>query len=139
MRNILFISLLLATIISSGECCHHKQSRQKKTISCTATNEVWMRYDETKCDNPWNFNWFMPPTEAQITAAIKGDLQGKSIEILQLTSYNDTGLVSCETCNCPNGRHIFVQVRKSESEKLKAMKFYEVKEVPNNVNTYTPK
>lgn len=139
MKKILFFSLILTCLFSFGKCCKKKKGCSKKATVSTTTDEVWMRYDETKCENPWHFNWFVKPTEAQIVGAIKGNLEGSGIEILQITSTNEEGLISCEACNCPNGRHIFVQVHKSEIEKLKALKFYEVKDVPKTENTDTSK
>ncbi len=90
-----------------------------------------MRYDETKCDNPWHFNWFAKPTKAQVLAAVKSDLLGKEINVLEIRADAEEDLISCEACNCPNGTHFYVRVSKSEIDKLKALKFYEIKDVPD--------
>ena len=85
-----------------------------------------MRYDETKCANPWNFNWFAAPTDEQLAGAVKGNLEGKSIHILEIKTTRDKDVVSCDACTCPNGFHYFVRVNKTDAAKLKEMKFVEV-------------
>jgi len=128
MKKIILSIVLCCTIFFSfGKCCKKKKNCTKKT----AAKEVWMRYDETKCDNPWHFNWFAKPTEAQIAGAVKGNLEDREINILQMTSEYEEGLISCEACHCPNGRRFFVRVHQSDAGKLKALKFYEVKDVPD--------
>lgn len=141
MKKIIFLSLIFATLISFGKCCKKKKHCSKKTSVETTyklnTNEAWMQYDETKCENPWQFNWFAKPTEEQILGAVKSELLGKEINILEIKSSFEEGLISCEACNCLNGRHFYIRVNKTEIEKLKALNFYEVKGVPEieNINT----
>jgi hypothetical protein len=132
MKKILFFSLMMVCLFSFGKCNKKKKCCNKDTVAATriSAGEVWMRFDETKCENPWNFNWFAKPTAEQLLSAVKSDLLGKGIQILEIRSSTDKGLISCEACTCPNGTHYFVRVNKSESEKLKALKFYEVKEIP---------
>ncbi len=134
MRRILFFSLMLVCIFSFGKCAKKMkccpQKAKTETSAKLNSNEVWMQYDETKCDNPWQFNWFAKPTEEQILGAVKSELLGKEINILEIKSSFEEGLISCEACTCPNGRHFYVRVNKSEITKLEELKFYEVKEVP---------
>lgn len=128
MKKIILSIILCCTVFFSfGKCCKKKKNCTKKT----AAEEVWMRYDETKCDNPWHFNWFAKPTKAQVLAAVKSDLLGKEINVLEIRADAEEDLISCEACNCPNGTHFYVRVSKSEIDKLKALKFYEVKDVPD--------
>jgi hypothetical protein len=136
MKKILFFSLMLACLFSFGKCNKKKKCCAKKAtttaVAKLSADEIWMRYDETKCENPWQFNWFQKPTEAQILGAVKSDLIDKEIDILEIHSSTKKDFISCEACNCPNGRSYFVRINKSEIEKLKALKFYEVKDVPKN-------
>lgn len=138
MKKILFFSLMVTCLFSFGKCNKKKKCCKKKPTTTAATklnaNEVWMRYDETKCENPWHFNWFAKPTEAQVLGAVKGDLQGREIIILEIKSVTEKDIVSCEACTCPNGTHFYVRVNKSEVEKLKALKFYEVKGAPDIID-----
>lgn len=136
MKKILFFSLILLSSVSFA--CNKKKKKQNAiqnntstTVSKLNTNEVWMQYDETKCQNPWHFNWFQKPTGSQILNAVKGELLGQEINILEIRSSVEKDFISCEACDCPNGLHYFVRVPKSEIEKLKALKFYEVKEIPD--------
>jgi hypothetical protein len=132
MKKILFFSLILACLFSFGKCNKKKKCCAKKgtttAVAKLSADEIWMRYNETKCENPWQFNWFQKPTEAQILGAVKSDLIDKEIDILEiLSSPMKKDFISCEACNCANGRSYFVRINKSEIEKLKALKFYEVK------------
>ena len=127
---------MISCLFSFGKCNKKKKCCKKKTTTETSsaklnTDEVWMRYDETKCANPWNFNWFAKPTEEQILGAVKGELLGNEINVLEIKSTNEENIVSCDACTCINGRHFFVRINKPETEKLKALKFYEVKDVPD--------
>ncbi|MCC6584723.1 MAG: hypothetical protein IT271_13550 [Chitinophagales bacterium] len=144
MKKILFFSLMLACIFSFGKCNKKKKCCTKKTSTETSSaklsaNEVWMQYDETKCENPWHFNWFVKPTEAQIMGAVNSQLTGQEISILEIQSTYEEGMISCDACNCRNGRHFYVRVNKSEIEKLKALKFYELKEIPKTKSIDTTK
>jgi len=133
MKKILFFSLMMVCLFSFGKCKKKKKCCNKDTVAATriSADEVWMRYDETKCENPWNFNWFAKPTEEQISGAVKSDLLGKEIAVLEIRSTTEKDFISCLACNCPNGRRIYVRVNKSETDKLKVMRFYEVNEVPD--------
>lgn len=140
MKKLLFISLVFTCLFSFGKCDKHKKCCKKKATTETASaklnaNEIWMSYDETKCENPWNFNWFQKPTEEQILSAIKSDLSGKEITVLEIrSSFPEKDFMSCEACNCPTGKKYYVRINKSEIEKLKALKFIEVTEVPKMEN-----
>ncbi len=140
MKKILFFSLMLACIFSFGKCNKKKKCSKKKANTEVTSNsaklnadEVWMQYDEKKCENPWQFNWFQKPTQEQILGAVKGNLLGKVIAILEIKSSTEKDFISCEACTCPNGTHYFLRVNKSEIEKLKALKFYEIKDIPKDV------
>jgi hypothetical protein len=143
MKKILFFSLMLACLFSFGKCNKKKKCCAKKAtttaVAKLSADEIWMCYDETKCENSWQFNWFQKPTEAQILGAVKSDLIDKEIDILEIHSSTKKDFISCEACTCPNGRHYFVRINKSEIEKLKALKFYEVKDVPKTDNIDTTK
>ncbi|MFN8284880.1 MAG: hypothetical protein U0U67_16780 [Chitinophagales bacterium] len=138
MKKILFFSLILMCTISFA--CHKKKKNKavqttKEVSGKLNSDEVWMQYDETKCENPWQFNWFTKPTEEQILAAVKSDLSGKEITVLEIRSTTEKDFISCDACTCPNGTHYFVRVNKSEIEKLKALKFFEMKEIPKTEST----
>jgi len=143
MKKILFFSLMLACLFSFGKCNKKKKCCAKKAtttaVAKLSADEIWMRYDETKCENPWQFNWFQKPTEAQILGAVKSDLIDKEIDILEIYSSTKKDFISCEACNCANGKSYFVRINKSEIEKLKALKFYEVKDVPKTTGEDTSK
>ena len=134
---------MLTCLFSFGKCNKKKKCCAKKAtttaVAKLSADEIWMRYDETKCENPWQFNWFQKPTEAQILGAVKSDLIDKEIDILEIHSSTKKDFISCEACTCPNGRHYFVRINKSEIEKLKALKFFEVKDVPKTDNIDTTK
>lgn len=143
MKKFLFFSLILLSTVSFA--CNKKKKKKdavqnttSTTVSKLNTNEVWMQYDETKCQNPWQLSWFQKPTEEQLRGAVKSQLIGQEIAILEIQSTNETDFIACEACTCPNGRHYYVRVPKSEIEKLIALNFYEVKESPqiliNNKN-----
>ena len=70
---------------------------------------------------------------------MKSQLSGQEINILEILSTYEEGFISCEACTCPNGRHYFVRINKSEIEKLKALKFFEVKDVPKTESPDTTK
>ncbi len=137
MKKIFFSILILSCLFSFGRCNKKKKCTKKKTTTETVSttklnaNEVWMRYDETKCANPWHFEWFAKPTEEQILGAIKGDLTGREINILEIKSTTEKDFISCDACTCPSGTHFYVRVPKIDIEKLKALKFYEVKNAVN--------
>lgn len=134
MKKILFFSLMTACLFSFGKCNKKKKCCKKKATTTASAklsaDEVWMQYDETKCENPWHFNWFVKPTEEQILGAVKSDLLGREINILEIKSATEKDIISCEACTCPNGTHFYVRVPKTDMEKLKELKFYEVKDVP---------
>jgi hypothetical protein len=132
MKKILVSILVLLCMVSFGKC--GKKKKPKSTIPSQKivvlnSNQVWMRYDETICANPWQFNWLVAPTDEQLAGAVKSELEGKSIRILEIRTQRDN-IVSCQACTCPSGFHYFVLVNKSVTYKLKELKFYEVKEVP---------
>jgi hypothetical protein len=143
MKKILFFSLTIACLFSFGKCNKKKKCCAKKAtttaVANLSTDEIWMRYDETKCENPWQFNWFQKPTEEQLLGAVKSDLIGKEIAILEIQSSAEKDFINCEACNCANGRSYFVRINKSEIEKLKTLKFYEVKDVPKTESPDTMK
>ena len=139
---------MIACLFSFGKCnkkkkCCKEKAGTETSASRTNTNtdEVWMQYDETKCDNPWQISWFIPPTEEQMLGAIKSELLGRGIKVLDIQSSLEKDLVSCEACNCPNGRHFYVLVNKTDAELLKTIKFYEVEfnKIPKTKNTDTTK
>ena len=89
-----------------------------------------MKYDETRCSNPWQFNWLVKPTDEQLAGAVKSELVGKQIFVQEIrTSRED--VVSCEACTCPTGLHYYVLISKGNATRLKGMKFYEVEDVPD--------
>ncbi|MCB0507987.1 MAG: hypothetical protein KDD21_06790 [Bacteroidetes bacterium] len=124
--TLIFVGLMLFTSITFA--CGH---RKKKKDAAKKSQAVWMQYDETKCQNPWHFNWIQKPTEEQLRGAIQSHLNGIGIPISEIRSTYDVGLISCEACQCPNGRHYFVRVNSSEVEKLKALNFRETDKVPD--------
>lgn len=130
-------------MFSFGKCNKKKKCCAKKgtttAVAKLSADEIWMRYNETKCENPWQLNWFQKPTEAQLRGAVKSQLSGQEINILEILSTYEEGFISCEACTCPNGRHYFVRINKSEIEKLKALKFFEVKDVPKTESPDTTK
>ncbi len=135
MKKILFFSLMLACVFSFGKCSKKKSCSKKKKAETTATqktasDEVWMRYDETQCANPWQFNWFTKPTPEQVMGAIKSELLGQDVHILEMRASYEKDLVTCNACECPTGTHYFVRIPTSDTDKLKALKFYETKDVP---------
>lgn len=132
MKKIFFVYLILVSIFSYGKCCKKKKalSKNKTSPMVSVQDAVWMQYDETKCNNPWNFNWLIKPTENQIVAAVNSTLIGWEIPIKKFLSSYDKNLISCESCDCPNGRHYYVFVGKAGIEQLKSMKFYTITEPP---------
>lgn len=142
MRTTFFVLLLFTLVSSFGHCGKKKKQAASKAISTQKivvlnNNQVWMRYDETKCSNPWQFNWLVKPTDEQLAGAVKGELEGRSVHVLEIRTERDNNVVNCEACTCQNGFHYFVLVNKSSMTALKALKFYEVKEVPerSEINT----
>lgn len=150
MKNIFIAVLLLNCLYSHGACKNNKKKRQQ--VSATAasstaqtqkekatapqkivvlnSNQVWMRYDETKCSNPWQLNWLVKPTPEQLASAVKSDIEGRSIRVLEIRMDSDKNSVTCDACTCPNGNHYYILVNKSVMPKLRELKFYEVKQVP---------
>lgn len=135
MRLILVFSLFIIVVSSYVKCSkREKHCCKKRTTTAAAKKEntfdIWMQYNETKCDNPWNFNWFVKPTEEQVLSAVKGNLLGREINILEIRSMMDEQAVSCAACTCPNGRQFYVRIPKADLSKLKALKFFETQQVP---------
>ena len=144
MKKLFLITLVFFCLFSFGKCNKKKKCSKKKTTTETSSvklnsNQVWMQYDETKCENPWHFNWFVKPTEAQILGAVKGSLQDREIAVLEIKSSTEKDFMSCDACTCPNGTHFYVLVNKSEIDKLKALKFYEIKGEPKTDSLDTTK
>jgi hypothetical protein len=119
MKNLFCLTLILLTL-PSFSC-----NKEKKLRKHGNPGVVWMQYDETKCDNPWQFNWFAAPTDEQLAGAVKGNLEGRGISILEMKTSREADFISCEACNCPNGFHYFVKVNKTDIPKLKELKFFE--------------
>lgn len=135
MKKLLFIPLIVVCLFSFGKCNKKKKCSKKNATTETSSaklnaNEVWMRYDETKCANPWQFNWFAKTTPEQVEGAVKSNLIEKEIAILEIRSATEKDLISCEGCDCPNGTHFYVRVNASEIEKLKPLKFYQTEKIP---------
>ncbi|MDB5228304.1 MAG: hypothetical protein JWN78_2497 [Bacteroidota bacterium] len=86
-----------------------------------------MRYDDTRCANPWSFNWLVAPTPDQVVSAVRSNLEGRTIHIIDMKTKADKDAVTCEACTCPSGFHYFVLVNKEDAAKLKELKFAEVK------------
>lgn len=136
MKNILFTVLLFSFVLSFGNCgkktkCSKKKLKNETTSSKQNKNEVWLQYDETKCANPWHLEWFMKPTEEQLRSAVKSNLTSQGITILAIASTLENNFISCDACTCPSGRHFYVRTNSADIDKLKALKFYEVKTLPN--------
>ncbi len=129
MKKILFFSWIIACLFSFGNTNKKKKGCKKSTLKIKPA-EVWMQYNETKCDNPWMFNWFQSPTEQQLIAAVKSELLGREIAVVEIKSTIENETISCEACTCLNGRHYYVRVHQSEIAKLKALKFWVVNEIP---------
>ncbi len=123
MKYLLYLAFLFTGLISLGRCNSKK-----------CNTEVWMRYDETQCANPWQFNWFAPPTDEQLAGAVRGYLQEREINILEIRTRRDKEVISCEACTCLNGFHYFVKVQKLGITKLKALNFKETKDIPTAVD-----
>ena len=112
--------LLMFVMLGTFAC-----NKKKKMKKLSGAGYVWMQYDETKCNNPWQFNWLVAPTDEQLAGAVKGNLEGRGITILEMKTSRQEDFVSCEECSCPNGFHYYVRVNQSETPKLKDLKFFE--------------
>lgn len=141
MRKLLLFCLIFTCLFTFGKCKNKKKCCKKKTTTTAAAavtspinsrdpNNMWLGYDETQCANPWQFNWFVAPTDEQLAGAVRGHLQGQGFTILDMRTARDKDKVNCEGCTCLNGFHYYVYVPKAEADKLKAMKFHEVETVP---------
>ena len=71
----LYLFLMLA-VLSSFAC-----GKKKKMKKVADAGYVWMQYDETKCENPWQFNWLMAPTEEQVSAAVRSHLEARCVNV----------------------------------------------------------
>lgn len=126
---------MIACLFSFGKCNKKKKCCIKKATAETSSaklnaNEVWMQFNETNCANPWHFNWFTTPTQEQISGAVKSDLLGKGIVILEFRTYLASVVPICEGCDCTNGTTYYVRVNSSQIEKLKELKFEITSYVP---------
>jgi hypothetical protein len=129
MRKIFLPIFIASSLVSFGKCDKKKCCRKKQPCGIQS-DEVWLQYDETKCANPWQFNWFAPPTDEQLAGAVKGELTGRNIQILEMRTSRDKDMVSCDACTCPNGFHYFVRIKTAEKSKLTELNFYETTEIP---------
>lgn len=127
----IFLTIFIASSLFSFGKCDKKNCCRKKLKATKELDEVWLRYDETKCANPWQFNWFAPPTDEQLAGAVKGELTGRGIDIMEMRTSRDKDMVSCDACTCPNGFHYFVRVKTAVMARLKELKFYPAKEIPD--------
>ena len=115
-----FSLFLILSVLGAFAC-----GKKKKLNKLSAAGFAWMQYDETKCDNPWQFNWLVAPTDEQLAAAVKSHLEGGGVTVLDIKTSREADFVSCEACNCPNGFHYFVKVNTADKAKLKELKFTE--------------
>lgn len=124
----LIISMLLITV--SFACGKKKKKQQNMALP----DSVWMQYEETKCQNPWQLNWFTKPTEEQLRGAVKSQIEKQDIKILEIRSTYDDGMISCDACTCPNGRTYYVLVHSDAVATLEALHFYKTTNVPEANN-----
>ena len=133
-KNIFLVIVLFSCMASFGKC---RKKAQKKgpvipiqKIVVLNNNELWMRYDETKCANPWQLNWVAAPSDEQLAGAVKANLEARSIPVIEIKTQREKDKVSCEACDCVNGFHYFVRTYKVDASKLTELKFVEVRDVP---------
>ncbi len=142
-RLFLLTIVLLVSLMTFAKCKHKKKCCKKTTNTSTQTtsstsgeaagrnpNEMWLGYDETQCANPWQFNWFKAPTDADLAGAVQGYLQGQGITVNEIRTLRDKEIIHCEACTCLNGFHYYVKIPKDQEAKLKALKFHEIDMVP---------
>lgn len=87
-----------------------------------------MRYDDTRCDNPWRFDWFAAPTPDQVISAVRSNIEGRNIHVIDMKTKANKDVVTCEACTCPTGFQYFVRVNIEDAAKLKVLKFVEAQE-----------
>ncbi len=138
MRKIFLTLFVSVSLLSYGKC-DKKKCCKKKHFAGSPSGEVWLRYDETKCSNPWQFNWFAPPTDEQLAGAVKGELSGRNIQVSEMRTLRDKDMISCDACTCLNGFHYYVRVKTTEVTKLTELKFYEVTKLPDFTDSMNSK
>ncbi len=131
MRMKPFFLIVCLMLFTFSFACGKKKKKQQ---NLTQTDSVWMQYNETKCQNPWQLNWFTKPTEEQLRGAVKSQIEKHEVKILDIRSTYDDGMISCEACTCPNGRTYYVLVKSDAVATLEAFHFIKTTTVPEANN-----
>lgn len=92
--------------------------------SCDPDDEegISMRYDETKCDNPWA----TLPEEGDYLVDVRYYLEQQGITVLSIfvSTYDENIGEGCDECSCLTGRHIVISIPTEDAYEAEDLGFY---------------
>jgi hypothetical protein len=75
-------------------------------------DQVWVKYFETQCANPWPVHYTLPDSEK--VEAIKAYFSGEGVEVFLVTMEDMYEPAACMACMCHTGKVISCRVREKD-------------------------
>ena len=93
--------------------------------SKTDTDDLTFKFDETKCENPWEAS----PEQGNYIVEVRGYLtqQGIQVVTLEIDVYDEKAGINCVECDCLTGRSILITIPPKDGHKAEAIGFVIVK------------
>lgn len=94
-------------------------------LSCRvvdSNNDVWVYYDEVKCEDKWEY----AADSSQIAANVMNYAESNSLVVLdfRITRIPGTDLATpCEECDCKSFRRFELRIKQGDKQKAEAIGF----------------